>query len=169
MAPNLSVSSTINLCAILMLAMFSFTTARETKLSSLFIQNDPATRTVVAGPRDFRFGTIAVADDKITAGRSRFSREIARIQGANITSSLDGQKAVIEASIIFTRGKYNGSTLEVQGVASASAKVREYAVTGGTGEFRFAVGYATFENVVRKAQYSVDRLDITVRFVENLS
>ncbi|CAI9106380.1 OLC1v1005519C1 [Oldenlandia corymbosa var. corymbosa] len=168
MAPNLSLSSTIKLSVILMLAMFSFTTAREIKLPALFFQNDPATRILVAGPRDYRFGTINILDNRITAGKSRFSREIGRVQGANITSSLDGRKAVIEVSIIFTSGKYNGSTLELQGQASPRADVREYAVTGGTGKFRFAVGYAVFETVARDAQYSVDRGDITVRFVENL-
>ncbi|KAB1227907.1 Dirigent protein 19 [Morella rubra] len=41
----------------------------------------------------------------------------------------------------FTEGKYNGSTISVPGRNAVYAKVREMAVIGGSGLFRFARGY----------------------------
>ncbi|KAK1370100.1 Dirigent protein [Heracleum sosnowskyi] len=114
----------------------------------------------------FSFGTIFCADDPITEGLDKSSPEIARGQGIFVTSALDGSNTHVLISIVFTNStKYNGSTLEVQGTSRQVDKVGEVAVVAGTGKFRFARGYATFETVYfdRSISYSVIRCNVTVK------
>lgn len=83
-----------------------------------------------------------------------------------MTSALDGTNTHVLISIIFTNSSnYNGSTLEVQGASLQIDKVREVAVVAGTGKFRYARGYATFETVFmdRSISYSVIRCNVTVK------
>ncbi|XAR55363.1 hypothetical protein NMG60_11035415 [Bertholletia excelsa] len=113
------------------------------------------------------FGTIFVTDDPITKDPNKDSPEIARGQGVYVTSSLDGSNAQVMFSIVFTNEECKGSTLEIQGTSVQLAKIRELAVVGGTGKFRFARGYATFETVHLEALkpsvfYSVIRCNVTV-------
>ncbi|KAK1300519.1 hypothetical protein QJS10_CPB13g00725 [Acorus calamus] len=65
-------------------------------------------------------------------------------------------------NFVFVEGKYNGSTLMVMGRNSPLLRVREMAVVGGSGQFRFARGYAqastyNFDNVTLNAnvEYNV--------------
>ncbi|XP_058217551.1 dirigent protein 2-like [Rhododendron vialii] len=110
------------------------------------------------------FGTIFVGDDPITAGPHMDLPQIARGQGIFTTSSLDGVNAHITYSIVFTNREYNGSTLEIQGRVFNLASAAETAVVGGTGKFRFATGFATFQTVSFDATlfYSVTQCNITV-------
>ncbi|KAA8526518.1 hypothetical protein F0562_008279 [Nyssa sinensis] len=110
------------------------------------------------------FGTIFVTDDPITESIDKNSPEIARGQGIYVTSSLDGANTLVLVSIVFTNREYNGSTLEIQGRSIQLASVREVSVVSGTGKFRFARGYATFETVYLDTSigYSVIRCNVTV-------
>lgn len=110
------------------------------------------------------FGTIIFADDPITAGPDKNSPLIARGQGIYATASLDGENSQIMYSIVFTNQEYNGSTLEIQGRVLNFDSVAETAVVGGTGKFRFASGFATFETISFDVTlfYSVTRCNITV-------
>lgn len=67
-------------------------------------------------------------------------------------------------SIIFINGEYKGSTLEVQGPYEQSEQVTEVAVVGGTGKFRLARGYVTFETLYYDPVrvYSATQTNITV-------
>ncbi|CAK9157984.1 unnamed protein product [Ilex paraguariensis] len=93
------------------------------------------------------FGTIFCTDDPITEGLEGSSAQIARAQGIYVTSALDGSNTHVLISIVFTNKEYNGSTLEIQGSSRQFEKVREVAVVAGTGKFRYARGFATFETV----------------------
>ncbi|KAG5632564.1 hypothetical protein H5410_004281 [Solanum commersonii] len=80
------------------------------------------------------FGTIIVVDDPVTEGPDLNSKVIGRAQGMYINSQLDGKGLHLMFSIIFTDGKYKGSTLEIQGA-------NLFAIVSGTGYFRFVRGY----------------------------
>lgn len=82
-----------------------------------------------------------------------------------MTSALDGSNTHVLISIVFTNSKYNGSTLEVQGASRQIDNVREVAVVAGTGKFRYARGYATFETVYldMSLAYSVIQCNVTVK------
>ncbi|KAF3651985.1 hypothetical protein FXO38_16349 [Capsicum annuum] len=100
------------------------------------------------GPLSFaKFGSVFVTDDPITEAFDKNSPEIARAQGIYVTSALDGKISHVLISIIFTNEEHNGSTLEIQGASPQFERVREVAIVGGTGKFRLARGYATFETI----------------------
>ncbi|XP_004305988.1 PREDICTED: dirigent protein 3-like [Fragaria vesca subsp. vesca] len=112
-----------------------------------------------------QFGTVYVVDDSLTEGPSRNSTVVGRAQGIVVTASLDGRNALVLLSIVFTNKKYNGSTIEIQGNSKQFEPIREVAVVSGTGKFRFARGYATFETyfVDQPTDYAVIRSNITVQ------
>lgn len=111
-----------------------------------------------------KFGAIFCTDDLITQGFNVDSPAVARGQGVYITSAMDGSNTHVLVSIVFNDGEYKGSTLEVQGSSAQFERVREVAVVGGTGKFRFARGYATLETVHIElaAQLAVIQCNITV-------
>ncbi|XP_059663894.1 dirigent protein 4-like [Cornus florida] len=110
------------------------------------------------------FGTMFCADDPITVGFDKTSAQIGRAQGIFVTSALDGSSTHVSASIVFTNATYNGSTIEIQGASHNYQSVNEVAVVGGTGIFRYARGYATFQTVYQnKANwYAVAKCNVTV-------
>ncbi|XP_057796667.1 dirigent protein 22-like [Salvia miltiorrhiza] len=92
-----------------------------------------------------KFGLMMCTDDPITEKIEEGSVPIARGRGIYVISALDGSHAHMLVSVVFINGKYKGSTLEIQGSYALRERATEVAVVGGTGKFRLARGYATFE------------------------
>ncbi|CAI9106376.1 OLC1v1005515C1 [Oldenlandia corymbosa var. corymbosa] len=177
MAPNSSLSSSlsIKLCFTFMLAFLALSATakprppcKEKKLT-LYAQDiavgaPNATNMIVAGPGNWTFGTIIVVEDRVTERVSNNSRLVGKLQGFYVTASRDSQSVNIYVSLAFTTGAFNGSTLEIQGRSLKLAKVREYAIIGGTGKFRFATGYVTFETIFldQTTLYNIERVNLTV-------
>ncbi|EEF37552.1 dirigent protein 22 [Ricinus communis] len=146
--------------------------AKEIKMSLYFqdISSGPnATVIPVAGIAAkhwtfTQFGTIFVTDEPITETADPNSAPVGRAQGIYATSALDGLNAHVMISIVFTNGEYGGSTLQIQGSSKQFEGVREVAVVAGTGLFRYARGYATFETYYLDipAAYSIIRCNISV-------
>ncbi|CAI9769035.1 unnamed protein product [Fraxinus pennsylvanica] len=88
-----------------------------------------------------QFGMVFVLDHLITAGPEPDSKKLGRMQGTVMLSDLHEQSLVVLVNVIFTYGKYNGSTLSILGRNPYTEKVREISVVGGTGVFRMARGY----------------------------
>ena len=111
-----------------------------------------------------QFGTVFVTDDPITKTPDSNSAPVGRLQGIYVTSGLNGLNSHVSVSIVFTNKVYNGSTLELQGNSKQFEGVREVSVVSGTGKFRFARGYATFETYFLDLPnaYSVIRCNVTV-------
>ncbi|KAL1372394.1 hypothetical protein HN51_002558 [Arachis hypogaea] len=118
-----------------------------------FTGEDTTAATVAgkAGPTSniFHFGTVAVVDDPVTVGPSVDSKVIGRAQGLYINSQLDGKGLHMAFSVIFTDGKFKGSTLEIQGSDISGMKEREFGIVSGTGYFRFVKGYGVMETVFK--------------------
>lgn len=98
-------------------------------------------------PRFTKFGAMFCTDDPITEKFEASSAQVGRAQGLYMTSALDGSNTHVLISIVFTNEEYKGSTLEIQGSSAQFEKVREVAVVGGTGKFRFARGHVAFETI----------------------
>ncbi|KAH6776091.1 hypothetical protein C2S52_013652 [Perilla frutescens var. hirtella] len=117
------------------------------------------------GPLNFsKFGAMFCTDDPITEEIGENSAPIARGRGLYVTSALDGSSTHVLISIVFTNDEYKSSTLEIQGSSAQFERVREVAVVGGTGKFRLARGYATFETVYYdpERQHAIIQCNITV-------
>ncbi|XP_049400792.1 dirigent protein 22-like [Solanum stenotomum] len=89
------------------------------------------------------FGSVAMIDDPLTVGPEPNSTIVGRAQG--IYGSADQNEAglLMTYNIVFTTGKYNGSTLSVLGRNPVFNKYREMPIVGGSGVFRLAQGIAT--------------------------
>lgn len=179
MAPNFVPKRLTNslLLSVLVISLYLAEAAnlKETQLSLYFQDisahgNPNATVIPVAGIAGkawtfTQFGTVYVTDDYITETADPNSPEVGRGQGMYVTAGLDGLNSHVTLSIVFTNKEYSGSTLQIQGVSKQFEPVREVAVVAGTGKFRFARGYATFETHLLDipTQYSVIRCNVTVQ------
>ncbi|KAK4493089.1 hypothetical protein RD792_018076 [Penstemon davidsonii] len=145
---------------------------KETKMK-VFFQDysggpNPTIVEVTGQPNELlnfkKFGAMFCTDDPITEKFEVSSAQIARGQGLYVTSALDGSNTHVLVSIVFTNEEYKGSTLEIQGSSAQFERVREVAVVGGTGKFRLARGYATFETVHYDAElrYAVIECNLVV-------
>ncbi|KAK7387999.1 hypothetical protein VNO78_22798 [Psophocarpus tetragonolobus] len=111
---------------------------------------DHSTAATVAGKSGtasniLHFGTVAIVDDPVTEGPTIDSPLIGRAQGMYVNSQLDGKGLYMVFSVIFTSGKFKGSSLEIQGSDIFAMKEREFGVVSGTGYFRFVKGYGIME------------------------
>ncbi|KAJ3700793.1 hypothetical protein LUZ61_004498 [Rhynchospora tenuis] len=98
------------------------------------------------------FGKTSMMDDKLTEGPDPSSREVGRAQGFYASASLSELGLIQAMNLVFTDGAYKGSALTVLGRNLPGQTTSEMPVIGGTGQFRFARGYAIAKNY--KLDYS---------------
>ncbi|KAM1545162.1 hypothetical protein ACFX10_045538 [Malus domestica] len=112
-----------------------------------------------------QFATVYAEDAPLTEGIDLKSASVGRIQGMFMVSSLDGRNAYDMLSIVFTNKKYNGSTLQIQGIDKQFEQYRELSVVSGTGQFRFVQGYITYKTVFVDLPnaYFVTQCNVTVK------
>ncbi|XP_042420919.1 dirigent protein 1-like [Zingiber officinale] len=108
------------------------------------------------------FGNVIVYDNLLRAGVEPDSPIIGRNQGMGVGSSLAENSGLTNFQLVFTAGKYNGSSLALQGLFPVAplGTVFERAITGGTGKFRLARGYllttestSNTDSVIRPEQF----------------
>ncbi|KAL6641806.1 hypothetical protein ACP70R_019987 [Stipagrostis hirtigluma subsp. patula] len=100
-------------------------------------------RAAVTNTSKTLFGAVVVIDDPLTEGPDLNSSQlIGRAQGTYIAAGKDTVALLMNMNFVFQGGKYNGSTVAIMGHNEVSSAVREMAVVGGTGVFRWARGYA---------------------------
>ncbi|XP_049399691.1 dirigent protein 22-like [Solanum stenotomum] len=87
------------------------------------------------------FGQMNMIDNALTLGPELSSKIVGRAQGFYGAASLNDVGLMMVMNFAFIEGKYNGSTFTILGRNPVFEKVREMAVIGGSGLFRFARGY----------------------------
>ncbi|KAL6966289.1 Dirigent protein 19 [Sarracenia purpurea var. burkii] len=88
------------------------------------------------------FGLINMIDDPLTLGPELGTSEmVGRAQGLYGSASQQDLGLLMVMNFAFIVGKYNGSSITVVGRNAVFSKVREMAVIGGSGLFRFARGF----------------------------
>ncbi|XP_014495544.1 dirigent protein 2 [Vigna radiata var. radiata] len=89
------------------------------------------------------FGTVVAMDDPLTAGPEPNSKLVGKAQGIYTSISQAEMGLMMVMTMAFTDGDFNGSSISVLARNMImSEPVREMAIVGGTGAFRFARGYA---------------------------
>ncbi|KAF7074645.1 hypothetical protein CFC21_079489 [Triticum aestivum] len=107
------------------------------------------------------FGGISVIDDPLTEGPSLTgSRILGRAQGLYVSSGKDSLSLLMAMNFVFVDGAYNGSSIAIVGPNPVNRAVREMAVVGGTGVFRFARGYCQ----LRTHWFDANTGDATVEY-----
>ena len=92
-----------------------------------------------------KFGMSNIMDDPLTVGPEFHSKQVGRVQGLFSSSDMDEFSLLCAMTLVFTEGKYNGSTLSILGRNPTLQKHREMPVVGGTGVFRLARGVALLD------------------------
>ncbi|CAK9141810.1 unnamed protein product [Ilex paraguariensis] len=90
------------------------------------------------------FGLVNVIDNPLTVKPRRSSNEIGRVKGLYAAASLEEVALSCVLNFVFTKGKYNGSSLSLLGNDPYRLPVREMPIVGGSGVFRLARGVAKF-------------------------
>ncbi|KAH9323250.1 hypothetical protein KI387_017889, partial [Taxus chinensis] len=111
------------------------------------------------------FGTVNVIDHVVTEGPLPSSKVLGRMQGFEARPDPKNTGFHMLSSIIFQTGKYNGSSLEIQGTNRFSLPQREVSVVGGTGRFRYAHGYALLDFLHQTGQTLSFKFNITFRHI----
>ncbi|KAL9271919.1 Dirigent protein 20-like protein [Drosera capensis] len=87
------------------------------------------------------FGLVRMIDNPLTSSPSLRSTLLGRAQGFYASASKEEVALLMSMNFVFKSGKYDGSTITVMGRNEVFRDVREMAVIGGTGKFRFATGW----------------------------
>ncbi|KNA11944.1 hypothetical protein SOVF_130510 [Spinacia oleracea] len=93
------------------------------------------------------FGALVMIDDPLTEGPENNSRIVGHAQGMYGFADQQQYALLMTMNFLFSEGAYNGSTLSVMGRNPVMEQVRELAIVGGSGVFRFATGYAQLKTI----------------------
>ncbi|OEL29914.1 hypothetical protein BAE44_0009067 [Dichanthelium oligosanthes] len=89
-----------------------------------------------------RFGDIAVMNNALTEGPQRGSPRVGTAQGFTVRVAERGSVNALSLHLVMEAGEHAGSSLVVNSRVDTDLAVRESVIVGGTGQFRFARGYA---------------------------
>ncbi|KAG8050909.1 hypothetical protein GUJ93_ZPchr0009g840 [Zizania palustris] len=119
-------------------------------------------RAAVTNSSSSFFGAVIVIDDPLTEGPDLKKGEtpVGRAQGTYISASMDKLALFMNMNFVFQAGRYNGSSVAIMGRNEVFYAVREMAIIGGTGVFRWARGYAQ----ARTHTFNVKAGDATVEY-----
>lgn len=87
------------------------------------------------------FGLVSVLDDPVRTLPGPNATIVGRAQGFFAFSSLEDMSLHMTFDLVFTGGRYNGSTLNVVGHNAYQTASRELSIVGGSGAFRLARGF----------------------------
>ncbi|KAI3936106.1 hypothetical protein MKX01_036377 [Papaver californicum] len=94
------------------------------------------------------FGTLRMIDDPLTEGSDPSSKVVVRAQGLYGFSGQAQLSLIAAISYVFTDEKLkNGSSLSLLSHNPILNPIRELAIVGGTGSFRFASGFAKIKTL----------------------
>ncbi|KAJ8548967.1 hypothetical protein K7X08_032330 [Anisodus acutangulus] len=89
------------------------------------------------------FGLVRMMDNPLTVKPEPNSEIIGRAQGIYGSASFKDIEFLMTLNLVFTKGKYNGSTLSILGHNQIFHEYREMPIVGGSGVFRLSRGIAT--------------------------
>ncbi|KAG6534951.1 hypothetical protein ZIOFF_008865 [Zingiber officinale] len=113
------------------------------------------------------FGNIVAYDNALRETTDLRAPIIGHSQGLGIGSDRSGASGFTVFSMVFTGGKYNGSSLDIQGIFISQPlleTVSERAIVGGTGRFRGARGYLLSKEIVLTPETLTGQLDAYIKF-----
>lgn len=114
------------------------------------------------------FGTITVIDDIITTAPDLGSQNIGKAQGVYVASSADGSTQMMAFTAMFEGGEY-GDSLNFYGIYRIVSSTSHLSVTGGTGKFKNAGGFAEVRSLIPPGQLATDGSENLLRIIVHLS
>lgn len=114
------------------------------------------------------FGTITVIDDFLTSQPELGSQTIGKAQGVYVASSADGTRQMMVFTALFEGGEY-GDSLNFYGLYKIGSTMSHLSVTGGTGKFKNARGFAEVRALIPPGQIATDGAETLLRITVHLS
>ncbi|GAB2227454.1 hypothetical protein Droror1_Dr00009276 [Drosera rotundifolia] len=114
------------------------------------------------------FGTITVIDDVLTSSPDLTSQTLGQAQGVYVASSGDGTSQLMAFTALMEGGEY-GDSINFFGVYKIGSPMSRLSVTGGTGKFKSASGYAEVRALVPSEQDTTDGAETLLRILVNLT
>ncbi|CAH8373740.1 unnamed protein product [Eruca vesicaria subsp. sativa] len=113
------------------------------------------------------FGTITVIDDILTSGPDLGSQPLGKAQGVYVASSGDGSTQMMAFTAMLEGGEYNDN-LNFYGIYRIGSAMSHLSVTGGTGRFKNACGFAEVRPLIPSGQHFVDGAESLLRIIVHL-
>ena len=114
------------------------------------------------------FGTITVIDDVLTSGPDLGSQQMGKAQGVYVASSVDGTTQMMTFTAMIEGGEY-GDSINFFGVYKIGSTMSRLSVTGGTGKFKNACGFAEIRPLIPSGQHVTDGVETLLRITAHLS
>ncbi|KAK1390717.1 Dirigent protein [Heracleum sosnowskyi] len=114
------------------------------------------------------FGTITVIDDILTTAPELGSQAVGKAQGVYIAGSADGSTQMMAFTAMLEGGEY-GDSLNFFGVFRIGSTMSRLSVTGGTGKFKHACGFAEVRSLIPAGQHVTDGVETLLRITIHLN
>lgn len=114
------------------------------------------------------FGTITVIDDVLTSEPDLGSQQMGKAQGIYFASSVDGTTQMMTFTAMIEGGEY-GDSINFFGVYKIGSTMSRLSVTGGTGKFKNACGFAEIRPLIPSGQHVTDGAETLLRITAHLS
>lgn len=114
------------------------------------------------------FGTITVIDDVLTRAPELGSQRIGKAQGVYVASSADGTTQMMAFTALFEGGEY-GDSVNFFGIFRIGSPMSKLSITGGTGKFKNACGFAEVRSLIPPGQHFTDGAETLLRIIVNLN
>lgn len=114
------------------------------------------------------FGTITVIDDVLTSAPELGSQTVGKAQGVYVASSADGATQMMTFTAMIEGGEY-GDSLNFYGLYRIGSSMSYLSVTGGTGKFKNACGFAEVRSLIPPGQHVRDGAETLLRITVHLS
>ncbi|KAL2485427.1 Dirigent protein 18 [Abeliophyllum distichum] len=112
------------------------------------------------------FGTITVIDDILSSAPELGSQQL--VQGVYVASSADGSTQMMSFTAVMEGGEYCDS-LNFFGVFKIGSTMSRLSVTGGTGKFKNACGFAEVRSLIPAGQHVIDGAETLLRITVHLT
>ncbi|XP_047962734.1 dirigent protein 18-like [Salvia hispanica] len=114
------------------------------------------------------FGTITVIDDYLTAAPEVGSQQVGKAQGVYVASSADGTTQMMAFTAMMEGGEF-GDSINFFGVYRIGSSMSRLSVTGGTGKFKNACGFAEVRSLIPAGQHVLDGVQTLLRMTVHLT
>ncbi|XP_051147190.1 dirigent protein 18-like [Andrographis paniculata] len=128
----------------------------------------PLTTQLAADGLGLAFGTITVIDDYITTAPELGSQHLGKAQGVYVASSADGSTQMMAFTAVMEGGEY-GDSLNFFGVYKIGSTMSRLSITGGTGKFKNACGFAELRSLIPAGQHVADGVETLMRITVHLT
>lgn len=113
------------------------------------------------------FGTITVIDDILTTSPDLSSQTVGKAQGVYVASSAQGSTQMMAFTAMLEGGEY-GDSINFYGIYRIGSPHSRLSVTGGTGKFKNACGFAELRPLIPSGQHVTDGAEALLRILIHL-